>query len=173
VQIFSLLANNAEIFDKLVRIMTVSPFLGRALAERRRLIEALIEMSWPSPTPTAAGLEDSLRAALGPEADFEAGLNVLRQWAGQEIFDVAAQLAVGAGLSPDAAAGRFTAIAETVIRAARDLAAREIGARHVGGAAPDVRRGRREPARRAQRRRIRPRAPHFRVMPPAAGAGSA
>ena len=117
VQLFSLLANNVALFDALVEIITISPFLGREMSKHGNFVEALLEQGLraPLPEPKAyeADLENSVTAAAGIYEDI---LNVVRRWAGEAKFFVAAKLAAGA-IDADAAAAHFSDIAETSIRA--------------------------------------------------------
>ncbi len=122
VQIFSLLANNPAIYDRLIRIMTIAPHLGRHLARRSLFVEALLEQRWPSPLLGRAELDASLADRLAGVADFEAQLNVLRRWQAEQHFIIAAQLAEGS-IEPEAAAEAFTHLAETTIAALAPLVA--------------------------------------------------
>ncbi|MFN0025425.1 MAG: bifunctional [glutamine synthetase] adenylyltransferase/[glutamine synthetase]-adenylyl-L-tyrosine phosphorylase [Parvularculaceae bacterium] len=124
VQIFSLFVNRPEVFDRLIRIMTVSPFLARATAKKPHLVEALLESRWPDPAPTPELLTRRLGQRLAAADGYEGALNAARRWASEENFSAAAQLLVEA-IGPDDAALRFTLIAETAISALLDEAARE------------------------------------------------
>jgi glutamate-ammonia-ligase adenylyltransferase len=124
VQVFSLFAAHPEIFDVLVRIMTISPFLGRQLSRRRHLIEAALESGWPGPPPNPAGFLPALEQRLARASTYEEKLNEARRWGAEENFEIAARLALGE-ISPEAAAGLFTPLAEAAIAALLDVAARE------------------------------------------------
>ena len=115
VQVFSLLANNVDIFDTLIRIMTISPFLGRELSRRINFIERLVESSLTAPPPELSDYEPELVAQLKNIEDYEAALNAVRRWAGEQKFLITAQLATGV-LTSDKAATHFTAIAQACIR---------------------------------------------------------
>ncbi len=109
VQVFSLLVSNTKMFDTLIRIMTISPFLGRELSRRINAIERLLDNSWMR----AASIDDyapALDHALADIVDYEETLNVVRRWAGEQKFLTCAQLAIGV-LPADEAAARFSAIA--------------------------------------------------------------
>ncbi len=124
VQIFSLFLNRPDVFERLVRIMALSPYLAREVARRAYLAEALIESRWPEPAPSEAELEAKLAVRLGAADHYEAVLSAVRRWASEESLSVSAQLLVGA-IAPDAAAERFTQIAETSLRALFDAAKNE------------------------------------------------
>lgn len=116
VQVFSLFANNPQVFEILIRIMTISPFLGRELSKRSHLIEALLEKGWPGPALTPEALLAELQSRLDRAPSFEEKLNAARRWGSEHRFDTAAQLAIGL-IPARAAAEQFTAQADAAIRA--------------------------------------------------------
>ena len=130
VQVFSLLASNPELFDTLIRIMTISPFLGRELSKRTNIMERLLDNSWSS-APALETYAPSLENALANVDLYEDILNVVRRWAGEQKFLLAAQLAVGV-LKVDDASARFTVIADACIK--RLCAAAEAEMRRQHGA---------------------------------------
>ncbi len=138
VQIFSLWIHHPGVFDEIIRIMTVSPWLGRSLVKRPHLIEAMTENAWPpAPSPPTA-----LAALLTPPSDqpdivdFEDDVNVIRRWASEENFTTAAELVVGR-IDAHAAAERFSDVAEIVIKETLTIARREVE-RQYGVLAGDI-----------------------------------
>jgi glutamate-ammonia-ligase adenylyltransferase len=129
VQVFSLFANNPQIFETLIRIMTISPFLGRELSKRAHLIEALLESRWPQPALSAAAMQEELADRLDRAPTFETKLNAARRWGSEHRFETAAQLAIGLIGSAEAAA-RFTAQADVAINAVLPVALKETEAVH-------------------------------------------
>jgi [glutamine synthetase] adenylyltransferase / [glutamine synthetase]-adenylyl-L-tyrosine phosphorylase len=128
VQVFSLLAGNIGLFETLIRIMTISPLLGRELSTRVNVIERLIYNSWASASEVAS-YGPSLISALSETSQYEGVLNVVRRWAGEQKFLITAQLAIGI-LAPDEAALRFTAIADACVKALYPAALGEIRRQH-------------------------------------------
>jgi glutamate-ammonia-ligase adenylyltransferase len=124
VQIFALLVNRPEVFDRLIRIMTASPFLARETAKKPHLVEALLESRWPEPAPTREGLAARLGVRLAAAQGYEGALNAVRRWASEENFAVAAQLLIEA-IAPGDAGARFTLVAEAAIDAALEAARAE------------------------------------------------
>ncbi len=124
VQIFALFVNRPEVFDRLIRIMTASPFLARETAKKPHLIEALLESRWPDPAPTRAALSARLGVRLGAAPGYEGALNAVRRWASEENFAVAAQLLIEA-IAPEEAGARFTLVAEAAIEALLEAARAE------------------------------------------------
>jgi glutamate-ammonia-ligase adenylyltransferase len=143
VQLFSMFVNRPDVFDNLIRIMTVSPFLGREAARRPYLIEALIESSWPDVALSRQDLARKLHVRLAAVEGFEATLSAVRRWKSEESFSTSAQLLVEA-ISPADAARRFTLIAETAIDALFSCAKAETARLHgvIDGAVSIVALGR-------------------------------
>ncbi|MEM9494827.1 MAG: bifunctional [glutamine synthetase] adenylyltransferase/[glutamine synthetase]-adenylyl-L-tyrosine phosphorylase [Pseudomonadota bacterium] len=137
VQVFSLLANNPDVFNALIRIMTISPYLAKELSRRLNFVEQLLESRWAAPPPACDAYAPALAAALAAarasaEAHggaYEAQLNAARRWAGEERFQITAQLAVGL-LAPERAAAHYTAIADAAIGALAPIALEEVVAAH-------------------------------------------
>ncbi len=129
VQVFSLLLNNLEIFDTLIRIMTISPYLGREFSKHLNLVERLLDNRWSEPPPEIESYEPACRAAVEASPDYEGALNAVRRWAGEQKFQITAQLAVGMLAAPEASR-HFTAIADASIRALTDAAIKEMQSHH-------------------------------------------
>ncbi len=129
VQVFSLLLNNLEIFDVLIRIMTISPYLGREFSKRHNLVERLLDNRWSEPPPPPETYKESCAHAVNAAPDYEAALNAARRWAGEQKFQITAQLAVGI-LSHELAAQHFSAIADAVIGALIVVAQKEMRDQH-------------------------------------------
>jgi glutamate-ammonia-ligase adenylyltransferase len=130
VQIFSLFLNRPDVFERLIRIIAVSPFLAREVARRAYLAEALIESRWPDHEPTRDSLAEKLKIRLGAADGYEMALSAARRFASEESFAVSAQLLIGL-ITPLSAAARFTLIAEASLAALLDVARAE-AERHYG-----------------------------------------
>ncbi|MEO1135194.1 MAG: bifunctional [glutamine synthetase] adenylyltransferase/[glutamine synthetase]-adenylyl-L-tyrosine phosphorylase [Pseudomonadota bacterium] len=129
VQVFSLLLNNLEIFDALIRIMTISPYLGREFSKRLNLVERLLDNRWSvAPPPRQSYVKDCKKVA-GAAFGYEDALNAVRRWAGEQKFQITAQLAVGQ-LPHQEAAAHFTAIADAAISVLVAHARREMEKQH-------------------------------------------
>lgn len=128
-QIFSLFINKPQIFDICIRIMTFSPYLGRQLADRTNLIEAMTDASWPRPMGDSNEAAAALELQLGTSVDFEQGINAVRRWAHEAQFEVTAALAVGRA-EPDKVGEAYTSIAVRVIEVLLPLAMRETERKH-------------------------------------------
>lgn len=129
VQVFSLLINNIELFDSLIRIMTASPFLGRELSRHVNFVEQLVEKGAGAAPPATESYAPALAEALARAATYEETLNAVRRWAGEQKFRIAAQLAADA-LRADTAAAHLTAIAEACIGALAPAALGEMRRQH-------------------------------------------
>ena len=124
VQVFALFANNPQIFDTLVTIMTISPYLGRELSRRRNLIEAMLESNWPQPPLAREALATNLDIRLARADGYEAKLNEVRRWAAEQRFEAAAQLVIGA-ITAAGAATHFTNVADASINALAPIVVEE------------------------------------------------
>ena len=124
VQVFALFANNPEVFDVLIRIMTIAPELGRQLSKRAHLVEALLEADWPRPPETPERIRADLAERLDRQDGYEGKLNAARRWGAERRFDAAAQLVVGA-IDAKAAAAQFSEIADAAIAALLPVARAE------------------------------------------------
>jgi len=129
VQLFALLANNLEAFDTLIRLMTFSPYLGRELSEHINFVEHIIEKGVAAPPPPVSSYALALNGLMARAQSYEDALNIVRRWAGEQKFLIAAQLAVDALPAP-AAARHFTAIAEACVSALAPVAAAETQRRY-------------------------------------------
>ena len=129
VQVFSLLLNNLEVFDALIRIITLSPYLGRELSKQINFIEQLLENNWKAPLRETS-VYDAICAEAAERAEtYESALNAVRRQAGELRFKIAARLALGL-TSHEEAARRFTALAEACVRALTPAAMREFSRQH-------------------------------------------
>ena len=130
VQIFSLLANNVALFDSLIEIMTISPYLGREMSKRPNFIEALVEQGLNAPLPKTDEYAGSAEKAIASVSDsYEAVLNAVRRWAGEARFFAAAKLAGGV-IHEDEAGDHFTAIADACIGALTPAVEKEMRRQH-------------------------------------------
>ncbi|MEO0983257.1 MAG: bifunctional [glutamine synthetase] adenylyltransferase/[glutamine synthetase]-adenylyl-L-tyrosine phosphorylase [Pseudomonadota bacterium] len=116
VQIFSLLANNVALFDALIEILTVSPYLGREMSKRPNFIESLVEHGLAAPPPPLEQYDAEMAEATEICESYEEVLNAVRRTAGEARFFVAAKLAAGA-VDASAAERHFTAIADAAVAA--------------------------------------------------------
>ncbi|MEZ5920931.1 MAG: bifunctional [glutamine synthetase] adenylyltransferase/[glutamine synthetase]-adenylyl-L-tyrosine phosphorylase [Parvularculaceae bacterium] len=96
IQIFSLFLNRPVVFDRLIRIMTVSPYLAGVAARRPTLVEALLENRWPEPAMDHDVLQQRLATRLEGNSEFESAMNVVRRWNSEQRFTIAAQLLLSA-----------------------------------------------------------------------------
>lgn len=124
VQVFALFANNPHVFDILIRVMTISPYLGGELSRRTHLIEAVLESGWPGPEPAPDSFLPELAARLAALDGYEARINEARRWGAEQNFETAARLVLGA-IAPGDAARCFTAAADAAIRALLNAAQEE------------------------------------------------
>ena len=114
VQVFSLLANNTEIFDVLIKMMTISPFLAREFSRHPNFVERLLENDWSAPPPEPHQYSDLLNEAAARTGTFEDELNAVRRWAGEQKFLITSQHIAGL-LEPSSVGKYYSAIADACI----------------------------------------------------------
>lgn len=129
VQVFSLLLNNLEVFDALIRIITVSPYLARQLSKQHNFIEQLLDSQWRAAPADMSVYETLCKEAAAQAGNYEGVLNAVRRVAGEQRFQIAAQLAVGL-IEPQTAAMHFTAVADACIRVLTPAAQTEMVRQH-------------------------------------------
>ncbi len=125
VQVFSLLLNNIDVFDTLIRIMTISPYLGREFSKHINLVESLLDQNWAAPLRDPNEYEAECNDAVAAAGEYEAALNAARRWAGEQKFRVTARLAIGL-IDHRAAARHYTHIADASIIAMVRVAIKEM-----------------------------------------------
>ncbi|NNE39884.1 MAG: bifunctional [glutamine synthetase] adenylyltransferase/[glutamine synthetase]-adenylyl-L-tyrosine phosphorylase [Marinicaulis sp.] len=129
VQVFSLLANNTEIFDTLIKMMTISPFLAREFSRHPNFVERLLENDWSAPPPDLDEYRVLLKAAAARASYYEEKLNAVRRWAGEQNFLITSQHI--AGLLPPTKVGKYySAIADACIDFSLSAVGDEIRRQH-------------------------------------------
>ncbi|WDI32136.1 bifunctional [glutamine synthetase] adenylyltransferase/[glutamine synthetase]-adenylyl-L-tyrosine phosphorylase [Hyphococcus flavus] len=129
VQVFSLLLNNIEVFDTLIRIMTISPYLGREFSKQLNLVESLLDQNWSAPLRDVNEYAKECDEIIAKAVSYEASLNAARRWAGEQKFPVTSRLAIGLIAHAEASA-HYTAIANAAISALANAAAVEMEKMH-------------------------------------------
>lgn len=129
VQVFSLLLNNLDVFDTLIRIMTISPYLGRELSKHVNLVESLLGQNWSAALRDPREYAGECARRVSDATDYEAALNAARRWAGEQKFRITARLAIGL-IDHVEAARHYTAIADASINALVGVATKEMERQH-------------------------------------------
>ncbi|NNE79072.1 MAG: glutamine-synthetase adenylyltransferase [Silicimonas sp.] len=88
VQLFSLFEANPQLLDLVVDIVDTAPGLGRYLAQNSAVFDAVIGGQFFADWPGRDTLEQSLRAALAEEQDYEKRLDRARIWAHEWHFRI-------------------------------------------------------------------------------------
>ena len=129
VQVFSLLLNNLEIFDTLIRIMTISPYMGREFSKHINLVESLLDQNWAAPLRNPEEYAGECAARVDAAESYEAALNTARRWASEQKFRITVRLVVGL-IEHDEAALHYTAIADASVRALLRVVIEEMQRQH-------------------------------------------
>ena len=117
VPLFALFASNPSLLDLVAEIMGNAPLLAEHLAHHPTLLDAVVQANFFAPLPPAdvlaAELDESLAEAGTDQQD---RLDAARRWANDRKFQVGVQTLRGM-MTPEEAAGAFTAIAEAALGA--------------------------------------------------------
>jgi [glutamine synthetase] adenylyltransferase / [glutamine synthetase]-adenylyl-L-tyrosine phosphorylase len=92
VQLFSLFYANPGLLALVAEIMAGAPQLAERLAQRPRLLDAVLTEGFFAPLPDRIGLAADLEQVLARVRDFEDTLDALRRWAGERKFQTGVQL---------------------------------------------------------------------------------
>lgn len=123
VQIFSLFANNPSIFTNLNILITISPSMGRLLAQNPELIEMLVDGDWSGARAEINLAEIDNLSDSGE--DFERTVNAIRRWGVKQKFMTSALLLLEK-IEAATAADNFTRIADAAIARMLPLARQEM-----------------------------------------------
>ncbi len=125
-----LLVENPLALSQLVRLCAASPWVAEELAAHPLLLDELVDPRTLREPLEAPALRAELERVLAPVADdLEQAMERLRQFKRAQVLRVAAADLLGHAPLPRVS-DYLTAIAETVLQAALDLAWRHLGARH-------------------------------------------
>ena len=103
VQILSMLTAEPDLMQDLVATLALAPRIGRTLARRPNLLEALLSVSDRKAAPE-----------FGPETDFETAMDMMRRWHGEQAFLIGHNLLHGRLAARDAA-DAWSDLAETCL----------------------------------------------------------
>lgn len=138
VQLFSLFEANPPLIELIVDICGTAPGLAAYLARHPAVLDAVLGGSFFSQWPGAAGLRESLAAALtralnGPGGSYERALDAARRWAHEWHFRIGVHHLRGL-IDADEAGVQYADLADACIAALFPVTAAEFAHRH--GAPP-------------------------------------
>ncbi len=136
VQLFSLFLANPHLLKLVAAIAGSAPRLADHLARSPAVFDALLDPGFMGELPRRARLDRVLQAQLEGARDFEAGLDVARRFAREQIFRTGVQIIEGAAAAEEVGPA-FTGIAESVIAGLLTSVEKELAASagHVAGGA--------------------------------------
>lgn len=124
VQTLSMLGAEPGLLNDLIATLALAPHIGRSLAKRPSLLEALVSVEVRRPAPHIA-----------PETDFETAIDLFRRWHAEQFFLIGHRLLHGELAASDAATA-FSDLADTCAREMAAIAEAETQRRF--GVAPGV-----------------------------------
>ncbi|SMY09674.1 glutamine-synthetase adenylyltransferase [Flavimaricola marinus] len=129
VQLFSLFDANPKLLGLIVDIAATAPALARYLSRNAGVLDAVIGGAFFAPWPGVAGLSDSLAAALGSVADYEARLDATRRWAKEWHFRIGVHHLRGL-IGAEEAGEHYADLAQAVVAVLWPQVVAQFGVRH-------------------------------------------
>lgn len=129
VQLFSLLEANPQLTDLIIDISGTSPALAQYLSRNAGVFDAVIGGDFFAAWPGQAALEDTLRAALARENDYERQLDATRLWFKERHFQIGVHLLRGL-VSPAEARIQYSDLAGAVLRVLWPLVTEQFGMKY-------------------------------------------
>ncbi len=126
---YALLQENPQTLALLVRLFGTSEFLSTLLIRHPELLDALLAPEASLPVKSADAMAADLAAALAACADHEERLDTLRRFRHLEVLRIGLADIAGA-LDVFETTTQLTALAETCLRAALEIAERELTRRY-------------------------------------------
>ncbi len=134
---YALLQENPGTLALLVKLFGTSEFLATLLIQRPELLDALLAPDANPPVKAPAAMAGDLARVLAEADDYEAQLDALRRFRHLEVLRIG--LAdVAAALDTLEVTAQMTALAETCLSAALDLAAEVLASRYGHPTTPHV-----------------------------------
>ncbi|HWP34711.1 MAG TPA: bifunctional [glutamate--ammonia ligase]-adenylyl-L-tyrosine phosphorylase/[glutamate--ammonia-ligase] adenylyltransferase, partial [Thermodesulfobacteriota bacterium] len=125
---YALLQENPGTLSALVRLFGTSEFLSTLLIRRPDLLDALLLPEAAPPVRSPEEMAAALGAALAEAPDYERQLDALRRFRHLEVLRIGMADIAGV-LDEEAVSRQLTALAETCLRAALDIAAAALAPR--------------------------------------------
>ncbi len=131
VQLFSLLVSHPNLLDLLTQIMGAAPGLARTIAQRPRVLGALLEPAFFREQPAGAELAQRLKAQFAQARSYEDGLDRARIFGQEQKFLIGVRVITDA-LSPQEAGHAYARLAEALISELLELVEAEFAISHGG-----------------------------------------
>jgi glutamate-ammonia-ligase adenylyltransferase len=129
VQVFSLLLANPRLLLLVAEVAGSAPRLAEYLGRHASVLDALIDPSFLTRTPTQEELRSRLAGELSRAAGYEEALDAVRRFAKEENFRIGVQVIQGL-IDAEHAGPAYAAVAEAVIASLKGVVEREIEATH-------------------------------------------
>ena len=129
IQLFSILKNNPDLSDLVIKILSAAPRLAAQVSQRPHVFDAMIDPQFGEGTLSKDALATILNASLNNVSNYEMALDEARRFFSQTQFMIGCQFFAGT-LSTQNTAKAFSVLAEVLITSMLDLVIKEFELRH-------------------------------------------
>ncbi len=129
VQLFALLQAHPDLLRLLAQIMGSAPRLAKALSQRARLLDAVLDPSFFGLLPERAEMDAVFTLALAQAKDYSECLDVARIKGREQAFLIGVRVLTDT-ISPDQAGQAYSDLAASVLSHLLEAVRREIGQAH-------------------------------------------
>lgn len=127
--LYSLLSENPNVAELLIKIFGTSEFLSRTLIEHPGGLDLLLSKDILRPAKIKTETLSQIRALVTDAKDYEEQLDVLRRYKNQELFRIGINDILGS-LSPAEVSSQITELAECTIEVACEMAITDISQKY-------------------------------------------
>lgn len=129
IQLFSILKNNPELSDLVIKILSAAPRLANQISQKPHVFDAMIDPQFGEGTMSKGVLSNILNSALSHASNYELALDEARRFFAQTQFMIGCQAFAGT-LSADKTAKAFSVLAEVMITTMLDVVTKEFEEKH-------------------------------------------
>jgi len=131
VQLFALLRAHPDLLRLLAQIMGTAPRLAKALSQRSRLLDAVLDPSFFGLLPDRGEIDEVFTQDLAQARDYSEGLDIARIKGREQGFLIGVRVLTDT-ISPDQAGKAYSDLAASVLSHLHEVVRREIEQAHGG-----------------------------------------
>lgn len=129
IQLFSILKNNPEVSDLMIKILSAAPRLADQISQKPHVFDAMIDPQFGEGALSRQVLSNILNSALKHTSNYEIALDEARRFFAQTQFMIGCQAFAGS-LSAEKTAKAFSVLAEVMIASMLDVVTKEFEQKH-------------------------------------------